>query len=101
MLNKKSQSPGFSWIYGIISLFALGVMFIVFSQVFSGNLVPVIKNMNNVSYTAGDYDASTFADVNTGIDNYMLYFKTLPFILFFCVVLFMIVASIRKEGESG
>lgn len=101
MLNKKCQSPAFGFLYGIISLFALGVMFIVFSQVFSGNLVPVIKNMNNASHLSGQYDTTTYNEVNAGIDNYMLYFKALPFILVICVFLYMIIASVRKEGESG
>ncbi len=90
-------STAFSWIFGLVMLFGIGVLFIVFSQVFTAHLVPTIKDQLNSSTTI---DTATKTEVETGIDKYMDFFNTMPFILFFVVVVFMFVAAIRKEGES-
>lgn len=95
--NKKAYSTGFTWVFGIVSLFGLGIMYIVFNQVFVGNLVPTIKGLNNAS----DVDNATQAIINANIDQYMVYFHTLPYILFFIIVLYMIFAAIRKEKEES
>jgi hypothetical protein len=96
-MNKKGYSTGFTWIYGLVILFGLGVLYIVFSQVFTAHLVPVIKDQVDISQTI---DAATKAEVNAGIDKYMVFFNIMPFVLFAVVVIYMIVASIRKEGEG-
>ncbi len=97
--NKSGFSVGFSWVFGIVSLFGLGVMYIVFNQVFMGHLVPTIKNMANDS-TSG-IDAATVLLINSNIDKYMTFFHTLPYVLVFVIILYMVVAAIRKEGEGG
>jgi len=89
------NSTANAWIFGLVSLFGLGVMFIVFSQVFTANLVPVIKDQIDNSTTI---DAATKATANAGIDQYMDFFNTLPFILFIVICVFIFVAAIRKEG---
>ena len=99
-MSKKAQSTGFAWVYGLIMMFGLGVMYIVFNQVFVGHLVPIIKDQAN---TTAIYDLDGGVTVNqifTNIDKYMDFFHALPFILFFIIVLYMIIAAIRKERES-
>ena len=98
MKSKKAYSTGFTWIFGLVSLFGLGVMYIVFSQVFNQYLVPVIKN--SVNSTTTNVDAATVSTVFSNIDKYMNYFNLIPFILFFMVVIYMILASVRKEREE-
>lgn len=89
-------STAFAWTYGLLTLFGLGVLFIVFSQVFTVELVPEIKgNIDN-----SDIDDATKTDVDERIDNYMNFFNTMPFILFIVVIVFMFVAAIRREGET-
>ena len=92
------NSTANAWIFGLVSLFALGVMFIVFSQVFTANLVPVIKDQIDNSTTI---DAATKTVTKAGIDKYMDFFDTLPFILFIIICVFMFVAAIRKEGVDA
>lgn len=99
--NRKAQSTGFAWVYGLIMLFALGVMFIVFDEVFLGHLVPIMKNQANSTQIYNLDGGATTNEIITGIDKYMDFFHALPYILFFIIVLFMIVAAIRKEGESN
>ena len=96
LANKKAQSTGFAWIFGLVSLFGLGVMYIVFNQVFMSHLVPIIKDQVDI----GPADAATKLEVSAGIDRYMAYFHALPYILFFVVVIYMIVVAVRKERES-
>jgi len=100
MKNKKAYSTGFAWIFGLVTLFGLGVLYIVFSQVFVGHLVPTIKNMVNGTTANLNIDVATQTEINAGIDKYMVFFNFMPFILFFVVVLYMIIAAVRKERES-
>ena len=90
-------STAYSWIFGLVTLFGIGVLFIVFSQVFTAHLVPEIKEQINDSTTI---DVATKTDTKAKIDKYMDFFNTMPFILFVVVVVFMFIAAIRKEGES-
>ncbi len=96
MNNKRGISTGFSWIFSLVSLFGLGVLYIVFNQVLTVYLVPTIKDATNTS----NVPEATVIEVFTNIDKYMDYFHLMPYILFFVVVIFMIVAAIRKETES-
>jgi len=100
MFNKKGQSAGFAWVYGLVTLFGLGIMYIVFNQVFTANLVPIIKAQANQSFTSGGISLTTLGEINGGIDKYMDFFHVLPFILFFTVIIYMLVAAIRREGDS-
>jgi hypothetical protein len=96
-IGKKAFSVAYTWIFGLVTLFGLGILYIVFNQVFTAHLVPVISDMVNSSSTI---DAATKAEVFSGINKYMTFFNILPFVLFFVVVIYMLVASWRKEtGE--
>jgi len=99
-MSKKGYSTGFAWVFGLVSLFGLGIMYIVFSQVFVANLVPTVKDMVNQSVLSGGIDVATQGTINAGIDKYMDYFNAIPFILFFMIVIYMIIAAVRKERES-
>lgn len=90
-------STAYAWVFGLATLFGLGVLFIVFSQVFTAELAPTIKAQIDNSTTI---DAATKAEAKGGIDKYLTFFNTVPFILFFIVLVYMFVAAIRKEGES-
>ena len=96
-MNNKGYSTGFTWIFGLVTLFGIGVMYITFEQVFTAHLVPVIKNMACTS----NIDAATTATIHSGIDQYMLFFRLLPIVLFIIVIIYMFIAAVRKEGESG
>jgi len=97
-MNNKGYSPAFAWIFGLLTLFGLGLMYITFDEVFVGHLVPVIKNYANSS--AANIPAADVLTINTGIDKYMTYFHLLPFILFFIVIIYMVVVTFWKERES-
>ena len=98
MFNKKGYSTGFAWVFALVTLFGLGLLYIIFNQVFTIHLVPIIKdNINNPLY---DVDNATREAAEGGIDRYMTYFNYLPFVLFFVIVIYLIVVAIRRERES-
>lgn len=98
--SKKAYSTGFTWVFGLVSLFGLGIMYIVFSQVFDANLVPIIKNMVVNPQINNGIDNATQQEVISGIDKYMSFWNILPFVLFFVIVIYMVVTAIRKEREE-
>jgi hypothetical protein len=96
--NKKGQGVAYAWIFGIITLFSLGVIFIVFDQVFVAHLVPIITNQVNNS--AIPIDEASKTQIFGGITNYMNMWHILPIVLFLVVVFYMIVVAIRKERSD-
>lgn len=100
-MNKKGYSTGFTWIFGLVTLFGLGILYITFAQVFDAHLVPVVKDMTSPeSFIGQNIPLETSQTIHTNIDKYMAFFHSLPFVLFFVVVIYMIIAAVRKEGES-
>lgn len=99
MTNKKA-STGFAWIFALVTLFGLGVLYIVFNQVFLAYLVPTIKAQVNGSNGGIPIDIATQNEINTGIDKYIQFWGILPFVLFIVVIIYMIVVAVRKERES-
>lgn len=99
-MDKRGYSTGFTWVFGIVTLFGIGLLYIVFNQVFVAYLVPTIKEQVNSTTSGIAIDISTQQEINAAIDKYMAYFHTLPFVLFFIVVIYMILAAVRKEGEG-
>lgn len=96
--NHRAQGIAFAWVYGLISLFALGIIFIVFDQVFLAHLNPII--INQVNNSSPPIDEATKTQIYGFINQYMTYWHMLPFILFFVVIVYMIVVTIRRERQD-
>ena len=97
-MNKNGYSTGFTWIFGLVTIFGLGLLYITFDQVFRAHLVPTIKSMVNGSVSG--IDQATVKTIFFNIDKFMSFWSIMPFVLFFVVVLYMIIAAIRKEREE-
>lgn len=101
MINKKAYSIGFTWVFGLVTIFGLGLLYITFNQVFEAHLVPTIKDMTDNSTELGSkIPGETSVTIHNAIDRYMNFFHLMPFILFLMVVLYMFIASIQKEREQ-
>lgn len=98
MMNKKGVSVGYVWIFGLVMLFGIGVLYVVFNQVFLAYLVPTIQTQ--VNSTEANIPESTRVEIHNNIDKYLDFFHVLPFILFFVVVIYMVLTALRKEGEA-
>ena len=97
MNNKGQMSTGFSWIYALVFLFALGILFIVFNQVLQAEIVPTVKGILSDS---PNVNSSTKTLINADIDKYMDFFTSLPFIMFIVAVIYMGISAIRREPEN-
>lgn len=100
MINKKGYGTGFVWVFGLVSIFGLGLMYIVFNQVFVAHLVPIVKGMVNDSTITPLIDNATRLEIFAGIDKYMDFFHAMPYILFFVIIIYMIVTGLKKEREG-
>jgi len=96
--NKNAYSMTWTWVFSLVSMFAIGVLFICFDQVFMGHLAPTI--INQVNSSASGIDAGTQIQIIENINKYLTFWHAVPFILFGSIVLYMIVAAIRREGEQ-
>ena len=96
--NQKAQGIAYAWLYGLISLFSLGVVFIIFDQIFLAHLNPIIVQQVNSSNPA--IDEATKTEIFGFIDNYMAYWHMLPFVLILVVIVYMFVVTIRKERND-
>jgi hypothetical protein len=95
-MGKKAYSVGFSWTFALISLFAIGVMYIVFNQVFLEYLVPTIKTAVNTT----NVNQTTVMTIYANIDKYMFLWNLTPLILFGAIVAYLIFVAIRKEQQD-
>ena len=93
-LKRSKKAEAWAWVYGLAFLFALGILYTVFLYVFEGHLVPTILTVTNQTVTS-EYDRM---EIQTGIAKYMSFFKMMPFVLFFVVVLYMILTTIYKQS---
>jgi len=95
ILNNK-KGVAYTFIYGLVFIFALGILYTIFLYVFEGNLIPVIKQTTENTI----HDEAAKLVINEGIDKYMVYFKLMPYILFFCVIVYMIANAIYRQTGS-
>ena len=96
-ISKNKKGVAYTFIYGLVFIFALGILYTIFLYVFEGQLVPVILKTTNSTI----HDAVARQTINDGITKYMTYFKLMPYILFFVTVVYMIANSIFKQTSGG
>ena len=99
-MNKKGQSTGFAWVSGLVLLFTLGILFIIFSQVFSAYLIPVLKDQANTTALRAVDGGNATLTVNYEIDKAMDFWNFMPFVFLFIIIIFVIVAAIRKDQQG-
>lgn len=95
-MNMNTKGSAYTLIYGLVFIAALGILYTIFLYVFEGQLQPTIEE--TVNGTISDIDLRN--QVIDGVDKYITYFKIMPFVLFFVVIVYMISSSIYK-GAGG
>ena len=91
-MNARAQTPGFSLIVGLVLVFVIGIMFIVFNQAYQTELIPVAQNLIGNDST---FDNATKQDSLDGIDRYNSYWKFIPVFVFIMIMGFIILNAIR------
>jgi len=95
-MHKKGQSTGFSWIVGIIFLFLLGLGYVVFNQVMTIHITDISSDLINNSPFVNE---TTYNELSSKNDKYMSFWHSLPFIIVFIMVIYLIVTSFRKGDD--
>lgn len=92
-MDNKGQASGFAWIIALLFLFILGLGFIVMNQTLEIHVLPTANDLINDSPYLNSTEKEDVKDDN---DKYMAYWKTMPYIITFILVLFVIVTAYRK-----
>ena len=101
-MNKKGYSIGFTWVFALVTLFGLGILYIAFTQVFDAHLVPTIKDLtDNTTMIGSNIPLDTSEEIHGNIDKYMAFWHMLPIILFVVVIIYMLIASFKKEPSTS
>lgn len=90
------MGASYNWAYALVTLFGLGILYIVFNQVFMVHLNPTMENILNAS----TIDPTVRSQIISANNKYMAFFHSMPFILFGVVVIFMIVSAVTRERED-
>lgn len=99
--SNKAYSTGFTWVFGLVMLFGLGILYITFNQVFTAHLVPTVKSLtDNTTQMGANIPQETSEEIHANIDKYMDFFHLMPIIIFFMVIIYMLIAAFRKEREG-
>lgn len=100
--NKHGMSVGYAWIFGLTMLFGLGILYVIFSTVFTANILPIMQGqlLNSYEMSNGAMTNETVTTVLRGYDNILAMEKIVPFVLFLCVIVFMIVAAWRRDTDT-
>jgi len=96
-MDKKGQSTGFAFIIAIIFLFALGLGYVVFNQVMTVHIEPVSDSLINSSPYL---NASEISDLQGNNDKYMVFWNSMPFIIVFLIVIYLISTGFRKGDDN-
>jgi hypothetical protein len=99
-MNKKGLSLTTGLIYGLVTLFALTVLYVVIVEyALVGNVMPVFENI--LSGNSGlIFSESTKAELLSNWNFVIWVVRIIPSILFLVTVIFMFVLSVRKEQET-
>jgi len=102
MMNKKGYSVGFTWVFALVTLFGIGILYITFTQVFDAHLVPTVKDLTDNSTAMGsEIEEGTSDLIHGNIDKFMTFWHTMPIVMFIVIVIYIIIASLKKEPGSS
>ena len=87
-LNKKGGA-GKEWIFALSIIFALSVLYILFNVVFNYHLAPVFIEL------MPDTDAGNQGI--EGIQQYLIYWKFIPYLILASIIIYMIILTVKKE----
>ena len=96
-MNKKGYSAGFSWVIGLILLFALGVGYVILNQVMTVHINPVADGIIDGSPYL---NATEVAEIKGENAKYTAFWNSFPYIAVFLIVIFIVSAAVRKGGNQ-
>ena len=100
-MNKKGQTA-WTFIYGLILIFILGLMFVIFANVVTTQIVPLTNTMISQQSNISEYFNDTQTnELRAENDKVVAWFLAVPFVIFFAVIILIVAAAIRaRSGET-
>lgn len=86
---------GFIWVYGLIVLFATGIIELIIMPALQGNLVPALLQSANATLSETDVIAYT-AQINQTI-NFMHF---MPYCVMLLILVYMILSIFKREEQD-
>ena len=83
---------GFIWLYGLIVLFAIGIIELVIFPAIENYYVPNMITVGNATLSAED-----FATYQVQIASTMTMIHIVPYVIMFSILIYMIVAAFKKD----
>lgn len=93
--NKKGYSTGFAFIVVIGILFVCGLIYLLFNQVFTVHLMPSMGDL-----ALNTMNASQITEFNTQSNIYLKYFMSIPFIIVFVLIVYLITNTMRRTQNE-
>lgn len=91
------KSLAYTFIYGLLILFVISIMFVIFSHAVVDNFMPTLDGIINNSIQAG-YGNQTQATENIEYNAMLIdYWYVFPFIIVFGVIILWLNAGMRKR----
>lgn len=92
-----ARSLGIVVIMVLFMLFAGGILFVITNQVMTNEILPISNDLIDGSNAIND---TAKEEIKSSNDKYMNYWKSIPFIIVFIAVLYMLIASFTRRGDE-
>ena len=90
VIRNKKGAVAFDWIFGLVFLFSLGLLFVVFNHILVDEFIPVIEGIIPDGAPAQN-------DVILANTEWMSYWNILPYFFLIVILVFWLVSALRKE----
>jgi hypothetical protein len=94
-MDRKAYSTGFGWLFGLILLFGIGMLYIVFNQTIIGHLTPAINEQAATTLNSSQYDTMI-----TNNNKFLSYWAIVPIVMLILITIFIFVNSLAP-GNDG
>jgi len=92
LFNKKGQGVQGAWTYGLVSIFGLGLVYIIFDKILVEDVRGTMISIANNTMSSSELNAYI-----ANIDKFFTIWNILPFVLIFSVIIYMVIVGVRKE----
>ena len=101
MYNKRGEGTAFSWILALLTLFAIGLLYIIFNQAIQSQIQPTMDTIKNgITINGIPLNATQLAEINTEEIKYMRYWAILPLAVFIIVIIWLILNVVKKSRDD-
>lgn len=89
LIKNKKGGAGREWAFALSIIFGIGILYMIFNTVFNYHLAPTFIDLMPDTET-GDAGAK-------GINQYLSYWKFIPYLVIGGVIIYMFILAVKKE----